>query len=335
MSNKHLIYILLLFLSFSLCFIYYFILFKNSSTEALKLEYVFGKLNTKLNACIIVLVNNRLSKRFVNSFDAFEQNFNSKFNYDYLFFTEEKLDEQFITNITKKTKSKIEIVQILPEHWSVPSWLDQSKVNQSVKNIGFSISYRHMCRFFSGLFYTYPQTKKYEYFMRIDTDSLFTCEIEEDPFLYMKNNNKKYGFILLTPEGYFTIPSLWSTVKSWNYFQNFTQLNPKELSYIADDKGEKLNSKLCMVYNNFEIASFSLFRDKIYQDYFDHLDRSGGFYYERWVKNLKFLKFFSLMSLSILANNIRGNSNVMNLGSDTYNLKTCTLSLEYNFKIDF
>ena len=36
------------------------------------------------------------------------------------------------------------------------------------------------------------------------------------------------------------------------------------------------------VCNNFEVASFALFRSPLYASYFEALDRSGGFYYERW-----------------------------------------------------
>jgi len=35
-------------------------------------------------------------------------------------------------------------------------------------------------------------------------------------------------------------------------------------------------------WTNFEIADFSFFRSTEYMDYFNHLDQSGGFFYERW-----------------------------------------------------
>lgn len=34
--------------------------------------------------------------------------------------------------------------------------------------------------------------------------------------------------------------------------------------------------------SNFEIADMDFFRSEPYSRYFDHLDRSGGFSYERW-----------------------------------------------------
>lgn len=35
-------------------------------------------------------------------------------------------------------------------------------------------------------------------------------------------------------------------------------------------------------WSNFEIASLDLWRSDAYRAYFDHLDKSGGFFYERW-----------------------------------------------------
>lgn len=36
------------------------------------------------------------------------------------------------------------------------------------------------------------------------------------------------------------------------------------------------------VWSNFEIGDLDFFRSPEYLAYFEHLDRAGGFYYERW-----------------------------------------------------
>lgn len=38
----------------------------------------------------------------------------------------------------------------------------------------------------------------------------------------------------------------------------------------------------CHFWSNFEIADMSFWRSQAYEDYFNHLDRAGGFFYERW-----------------------------------------------------
>ncbi|KAI5309323.1 alpha-1,2-mannosyltransferase (Kre5) [Ascosphaera atra] len=47
-----------------------------------------------------------------------------------------------------------------------------------------------------------------------------------------------------------------------------------------DMEGEQYN--MCHFWSNFEIARLSWFRSKEYQDFFDMMDRSGGFWMERW-----------------------------------------------------
>ena len=38
----------------------------------------------------------------------------------------------------------------------------------------------------------------------------------------------------------------------------------------------------CHFWSNFEIGNMDWFRGEVYSRYFEHLDRSGGFFYERW-----------------------------------------------------
>lgn len=142
-----------------------------------------------------------------------------------------------------------------------------------------------MCRFNSGFFFREEALLKYDYYIRLDSDSNFQCEFSYNPFLKLIKGNYKYGFILSYYEGAFTIPTLWSTIKSWSKNINLNESNG--ISFISDDYGETLNNQYCIFYNNFEIGDFLIFRNQNYLDYFDHLDKSGGFFFERWVKYFK------------------------------------------------
>lgn len=44
-------------------------------------------------------------------------------------------------------------------------------------------------------------------------------------------------------------------------------------------EGEKYN--MCHFWSNFEIANLAFFRSKAYEDFFEMMDRSGGFWMER------------------------------------------------------
>lgn len=85
-----------------------------------------------------------------------------------------------------------------------------------------------------------------------------------------------------------SFPSLWAKTRA------FAKANPHLLHPEADlswllDRGEYNN---CQFFSNFEIGSLRFWRGDdeedgrdlggAHQKYFDWLDRSGGFYYERW-----------------------------------------------------
>lgn len=52
------------------------------------------------------------------------------------------------------------------------------------------------------------------------------------------------------------------------------------MSFLSDDGGETYNR--CHFWSNFEIGSLGLWRSKAYMDFFEYLDKAGGFFYERW-----------------------------------------------------
>jgi alpha 1,2-mannosyltransferase len=167
------------------------------------------------------------------------------------------------------------------EYWNIPEWIDESKLNKSISKIGFTLDYRRMCRFNAGYFFRHKLTLKYDFFMRMDSDSVFQCEFSSDPFRKFQNEKMKFGFILSDQERMFTIPSLWRTVKKWAKNSSI-KLNKNGLKFISDYNGKAFNNPICIVYANFIMGDFSVFRNNIFLEYFDFLDKTGGFFYERW-----------------------------------------------------
>jgi hypothetical protein len=53
-------------------------------------------------------------------------------------------------------------------------------------------------------------------------DVHFHCDIEFDPFLFMQDNNKTYGFTIALYEYQRTIETLWPTVKGL-YYSSFRE----------------------------------------------------------------------------------------------------------------
>ncbi len=241
----------------------------------------------KINGCIIILTENKDLNQLISLIQRVELVFNNKYNYPYILFNNKEFTNYFKSKVIENTNSTIEYALIPNEYWNVPEWIDKKKLNESLNKIRFSINYRQMCRFYSGFFFRHELTLKYDYYMRLDSDSKFQCEFQHDPFEKFQRNEIKYGFILASHEGFFTIPTLWDTIREWinKTTEVYLKINNKNkgIKFISDDNGISLNKHFCMFYNNFEMAHFSVFRSESYLNYFNHLDKSGGFFYERWV----------------------------------------------------
>jgi len=156
---------------------------------------------------------------------------------------------------------------------------------------GGSSSYRHMCRFNSGFFFREKALEKYEWYWRVEPDVEFHCDLNYDPFTFMRENNKVYGWVISMYEFESTIPTLWKHTKA--FIKKFPKFLAQDnsLNWLVDganvtkalDKGEiEGNYNMCHFWSNFEIANLDFFRGPAYQSYFDYLDSQGGFFYERW-----------------------------------------------------
>ncbi|KAJ9088680.1 hypothetical protein DSO57_1020733 [Entomophthora muscae] len=243
----------------------------------------------KVKACFVILIRNKELQDWRKSMRQLEDRFNRNHNYPYVFLNDVPFTDEFMKNVQALTQAKVEFGLIPKEHWSYPDYIDQDKARQGREQMerdniiyGGSESYRHMCRFESGFFFRHNLTLKYDYYWRVEPGVSFACDIDEDPFLYMHQNDKKYGFTISLHEYESTIPTLWATVNSWLDDRKLRPKLPKDnaMDFISGDKGKTYN--LCHFWSNFEIASFDLWRDQQYLDFFDYLDHAGGFFYERW-----------------------------------------------------
>ncbi|KAG1125306.1 hypothetical protein G6F42_008830 [Rhizopus arrhizus] len=234
-------------------------------------------------AVIVILVRNNELNPMRRTLREFEDRFNRKFNYPYVFLNDEPFSDEFKQSISALTKAEIEFGLVPQEMWSVPGHVNETLMHHQLddyasRNVmyGGSLSYRHMCRFNSGFFYRHPLLEKYDYYWRVEPGVHFYCDLDYDPFRYMKENGKEYGFTITLKEIPETIPTLWEhTLK----FAHEKQLNTTLLRFFGSPEG---GYNLCHYWSNFEIASLNLWRDSRYQDYFDYLDSTGNFFYERW-----------------------------------------------------
>ncbi|KAI0273644.1 glycosyltransferase family 15 protein [Gloeopeniophorella convolvens] len=241
----------------------------------------------RANASIVMLARNVDLPGVVKSLKQMEDRFNKRFRYPYVFLNEEPFTVQFKERIAELTDAPIEFGLIPKEHWVQPEWIDEEKASaareeMSKNNViyGGSLPYRNMCRFNSGFFFKHELLAKYRYYWRMEPDVTYFCDLDFDPFLFMEDQGKVYGFTIALPEYGSTIETLWDTVKEF-VDQNPDLVPPDNaMGFLSDDDGMTYNR--CHFWSNFEIADMDFWRGEAYTKYFEHLDKAGGFYYERW-----------------------------------------------------
>lgn len=137
----------------------------------------------------------------------------------------------------------------------------------------------------------------------------------------MAEANKTYGFTIAVKELRETVPNIFryasaykrkKNLKSKGLWEMFLEDPPEEEESKSEEQdtlpdeilqtqpgdksipdvdpdtmfGEKYN--MCHFWSNFEIARLDWFRSKEYQEFFDMMDKSGGFWMERVCKPLYF-----------------------------------------------
>ncbi|PVU98721.1 hypothetical protein BB559_001327 [Furculomyces boomerangus] len=249
----------------------------NGEDNAQKNGYIRQK------AAFVVLVRNNEYDSIMHSMRQLEDRFNHKYTYPYIFLNNKPFTKDFMDFISKSTNSNVTFAIIPKDHWEVPDPINikNAQISQkqmAAKGIPYadSTSYRQMCRFNSGFFYKHPLLADLEFYWRLEPDIDFYCDIDYDPFKMMKDNNKKYAFVIFLKEIRETVTSLWDHTLR---FAKETKIQSNIFKMFSTEDG-KYN--MCHFWSNFEIASLDFFRSEEYESYFNYLDKTGNFFYERW-----------------------------------------------------
>lgn len=239
------------------------------------------------NGTFLVLCRNNEIYELLETIQSVEDRYNYRHHHDWVFLNDEPFSARLVHMVSLHIPyGKLSFGQVPTEHWLYPPWINQTLAREkrqelAEKDVVYaeSESYRHMCRFFLGFFYKHPLVAQYQYYWRVEPGVRFYCNIEYDVFAFMRENAKKYAFVLSMFEYSDTITSLWSTVQT--FLENHVLPEDNFLEFVQNDNREK-SYNLCHFWLNFEIGDLSFFNSPQYQQYFEHLDTSGGFFYERW-----------------------------------------------------
>ncbi|KAH8705078.1 putative alpha-1,2-mannosyltransferase [Talaromyces proteolyticus] len=277
-----------------------------------------GPPGPRANAAFVVLARNKELEGVIQSIKSIERHFNRWWHYPYVFLNDGDFEQEFKDTVQNYTSAPVEFGKIDSSMWGFPDWVDHDVAKEGIRKQGDAAimyggmeSYHHMCRFYSGFFYKHPLLLKYEWYWRLEPEIKYFCDITYDPFIKMAEANKTYGFTIAVKELRETVPNIFryasafkrtKGLKSKGLWEMFIETPSEEEKKeeevqeklpedVASDmkppeidpeamEGEKYN--MCHFWSNFEIARLDFFRSKEYEEFFDMMDRSGGFWMERW-----------------------------------------------------
>lgn len=249
----------------------------------------------RVRAALISLVRNEEVEEIVSTMKQVEEKFNGKFNYPWIFFN----DVDFLPEFKEKTNAvasgQCSYVTIKPEDWEEPDWIDKdraasaNKIMEEVSHVQYAtkVSYHRMCRWNSGIFFQNPALRDFDWYWRVEPKTQYFCEIDYDVFAYMEDNDKDYGFNINLYDSPQSVKSLWpATIDFFKEHPEYVHPNNSR-GWLIQQNRDNHNMltggySTCHFWSNFEIGRLDFFRSKEYTEYFDHLDRQGGFFYERW-----------------------------------------------------
>ncbi|KAJ2795212.1 alpha-1,2-mannosyltransferase ktr1, partial [Coemansia guatemalensis] len=238
-----------------------------------------------LRAAMVSLVRNSNLDGIRSTIRQVDDRFNRNYNYPYILLNDKDFTEQFKNKVRAVTKAPVYFGKVSEEHWGLSPYVTEKEVKEALERnrdryiYGGSYSYRLMCRYQSGFIHKHPLLKDLDYYWRIEPDVEYYCDLPYDPFRYMRDKGLVYGFNIAPPEKRETVETLWDTTRKW--MMENQGLLPEEsfIRWIAD---KNAHYTLCHFWSNFEIVDLSFYRSEAYESFFQHLDRAGGFFYERW-----------------------------------------------------
>lgn len=251
----------------------------------------------KANATIVALVRNAEAFKIAKSIRGFEKSFNKKFRYPYTFINDQPFTEKFKMRIAKETKAPINYVVIPSSLWDKPEFIDETRESQAMdylhkENVAYAKlgSYHNMCRFYLGNIFKLAELQSYRYYWRLEPSVEFFNDINYDVFKYLEKTGKIYGFSINLYDIELTVETLWSeTLKFLNQGDNYKYINENgSFQWLLENQqNPEKNIKTggystCHFWSNFEIGDMNFFRSEAYSKWFEYLDATGKFYYERW-----------------------------------------------------
>ncbi|GME76764.1 unnamed protein product [Ambrosiozyma monospora] len=243
----------------------------------------------------MILVRNKELNGALHTIHQIEDNFNKKFHYPYVFLNDGKFNDGFKNRIREAVSGECYFERIDAQDWSQPASIDTERQKKAMKQldsegVGYAkqVSYHNMCRYYSRGFYNHPRMKQFKYYWRFEPNTDYYSDLNYDVFKFMQDNHKTYGFTISLYDVEQSVKTLWpETLDFLKAHPDY--VNPNAATqWLTENLQNPHKTEMaqgystCHFWSNFEIADMDFYRSKPYSDWVEHLEKAGGFYYERW-----------------------------------------------------
>jgi len=230
-----------------------------------------------MNAAIVYLTRKQDIDLLVKSLYLLNNFFIKKYEYPVIILEDdlEEEDKEKIKLSLNDTKIK-NFINFKNIKFTLPSSLslDPNLYNPPLNE--FKMGYRSMCQFFSGEIFQDKDLQNYEWIWRLDSDSYILNSINYDPFKFMEQNNKVYGYISEYMEDQpYVVEGLFESTKQ---FIEQNKIQPNKILQHSLISGWNCE----MFYTNFEIINTEFIKKSGYMKYYDFLNSTNNIFYKRW-----------------------------------------------------
>lgn len=147
------------------------------------------------------------------------------------------------------------------------------------------LGYKHVCQFFAHDLFQDCTLWSFDWYMRLDSDSMLQSKIDYDSFEFLQKNDQVFGYRCLSEDnpdcvrGVGPGRNVCSAHRHDSRLRSalFTEPGPDS---IAGTGTTRWNRKI--YYNNLEILKLDFWKSKKYSDIFQGINRSRDLYRFQW-----------------------------------------------------
>lgn len=265
--------------------------------------------DSKVRAALIVVVNQRNElPSLLSTMTNYEERFNHKYKYDWVIVSYKSLLNDHKEELAAIASGTIKFFDLRyqSEFLTYRENTDRKKVRDGRAKLRLpkefrkhnTIQARHFTRFQAGHFYNIDTIwNDYDYYWKIPSGSLLTCDVDYDVFEFMQTNQIKYGWLLMDKLPDQMHRNLLNHIKDYvqdkdnSYLPNSDEvsnslefvLHPETINELKQNQEDIFWQFASCAYNpEFELADARFFRSAQYMHLFNYLDNLNGVYYECW-----------------------------------------------------